>query len=156
MTQKVLCDREVALFSWCGMWGVPIAFVLAGDNLIISRGKKPSNKCSVEWGPTVILRGKNPQDRMSALGQKRTLECVRAMSALPPKADIGTQSRDVRFVQKGDMGTHSMIESARAMRVGGIKMPSFLAVFWLIISSNVVGCCTGRSEGLAPFKILSI
>jgi len=26
--------------------------------------------------------------RMSALGQKQTLECVRAMSALPPKADI--------------------------------------------------------------------
>ena len=25
---------------------------------------------------------------MSALGQKRTFECVRAMSALPPKADI--------------------------------------------------------------------
>jgi hypothetical protein len=25
------------------------------------------------------------------------------MSALPPKADIGTQSRDVRFVPKADM-----------------------------------------------------
>src|SRR3974390_1705898 len=27
---------------------------------------------SAEWGPTVILRSNNPQDRMSALGQKRT------------------------------------------------------------------------------------
>jgi len=27
---------------------------------------------------------------MSALGQKQTLQHVRAMSALPPKADIGT------------------------------------------------------------------
>jgi hypothetical protein len=27
---------------------------------------------------------------MSALGQKRTFECVRAMSALPPKADISS------------------------------------------------------------------
>jgi len=26
------------------------------------------------------------------------------MSALPPKADIGTQSRDVRFVPKADIG----------------------------------------------------
>src|SRR5215472_12014551 len=41
-----------------------------------------------EWGPTVILRGNNLQDRMSALGQKRTLHQVRVMSALPPKADI--------------------------------------------------------------------
>ena len=36
---------------------------------------------------------------MSALGQKRTLGHLRLMSALPPKADIGTQSRNVRFVQ---------------------------------------------------------
>jgi hypothetical protein len=39
-------------------------------------------------GPTVILRGNNPGDRMSALGQKQTLGKVRLMSALPPKADI--------------------------------------------------------------------
>jgi hypothetical protein len=40
--------------------------------------------------------------RMSALGHKRTLGSVRVMSALPPKADIETQSRDVRFVPKAD------------------------------------------------------
>src|SRR5215472_4279375 len=39
---------------------------------------------------------------MSALGQKRTLGHVRAMSALPPKADIGAQSRNVRFVPEAD------------------------------------------------------
>ena len=35
---------------------------------------------------------------MSALGHKRTFGNVLAMSALPPKADIGTEPRDVRFV----------------------------------------------------------
>ena len=35
---------------------------------------------------------------MPALGQKRTLGRVHPMSALPPKADIGTQPRNVRFV----------------------------------------------------------
>ena len=40
---------------------------------------------------------------MSALGQKQTSRLVRAMSALPPKADIGTQPRDVRFVPKADI-----------------------------------------------------
>src|SRR5262249_52296896 len=40
---------------------------------------------------------------MSALGQKRTLGHVRAMSALPPKADIGTHSWNVRFLQKADI-----------------------------------------------------
>src|SRR5262249_52446537 len=51
----------------------------------------------VQWS---FLRGNNPEDPMSALGQKRTSRHVRAMSALPPKADIETQSRDVCFVPK--------------------------------------------------------
>jgi len=34
----------------------------------------------------------------SALGQKQTSGCRLLMSALPPKADIETRSRDVRFV----------------------------------------------------------
>jgi hypothetical protein len=40
---------------------------------------------------------------MSALGQKQTLQRILVMSALPPKADIGTQPRDVRFVPKADI-----------------------------------------------------
>ena len=42
---------------------------------------------------------------MSALGQKRTSHQARVMSALPPKADIGTQSWNVRFVPKADSCT---------------------------------------------------
>jgi hypothetical protein len=41
-----------------------------------------------EWGPTVILRGNDLQDRMSALGQKQTWQHTLLMSALPPQADI--------------------------------------------------------------------
>jgi hypothetical protein len=37
---------------------------------------------------------------MSALGQKRTLEDLQAMSALPPKADMDQHGPDVRFVPK--------------------------------------------------------
>ena len=40
---------------------------------------------------------------MSALGQKRTSTSAWAMSALPPKADIGTQSRKGRFVPIADI-----------------------------------------------------
>ena len=39
---------------------------------------------------------------MSALGQKQTSAPVRMMSALPPKADIGTLLRNVRYVPKAD------------------------------------------------------
>jgi len=33
ITQKLLRDREVAVFSWCRMRGIPIAFVLTGGYL---------------------------------------------------------------------------------------------------------------------------
>jgi hypothetical protein len=51
---------------------------------------------------------------MSALGQKRTLKRLHSMSALPPKADMETQSRDVRFVPKADIAQlHSITSLAR-------------------------------------------
>jgi hypothetical protein len=40
---------------------------------------------------------------MSALGQKQTFKGLRAMSALPPKADIGWVPSDVRSVPKADI-----------------------------------------------------
>jgi len=46
---------------------------------------------------------------MSALGQKQTFGSVRLMSAVPPKTDIGTQSRDVRFVPKADKVHRSIL-----------------------------------------------
>jgi hypothetical protein len=48
------------------------------------------------------------------------------MSVLPPKADIGTQSRNVRFVPKADIlrcgkeRRYSITSSARASNDGGI------------------------------------
>lgn len=45
--------------------------------------------------------------------------------------------------------------SARTSTVCGIVRPSALAVFRLITSSNLFGCSTGRSAGLAPLRILS-
>src|SRR5215471_19305075 len=45
--------------------------------------------------------------------------------------------------------------AARRRSDGGIVRPSALAVLRLITSSNLVGCSTARSAGLAPFRILS-
>jgi len=42
--------------------------------------------------------------------------------------------------------------SARASSEGGTVSPSVLAVSTLITSSNLVGCCTGRSAGLTPLE----
>src|SRR6516162_8777745 len=49
--------------------------------------------------------------------------------------------------------SYSMTSSARARIAGGIVRPSALAVLRLTTSSNVVGCWTGRSAGLAPLRM---
>jgi len=56
---------------------------------------------SRQFGISTKLAGHLP---MSALGQKRTSEYARPMSALPPKADMVQHDRDVRFVPKADIG----------------------------------------------------
>src|SRR5437764_1257938 len=48
---------------------------------------------------------------------------------------------------------YSMTSSARCSSAGGTVRPSAFAVFRLITSSNLVGCWTGRSAGLAPLRI---
>src|SRR5215467_10949871 len=50
---------------------------------------------------------------------------------------------------------HSITSSAVASRVGGTVRPNALAVMRLMTRSNLVGCWTGMSAGLAPRRILS-
>src|SRR6516165_5965136 len=50
---------------------------------------------------------------------------------------------------------HSITWSASASMLSGITSPSAFAVFRLITNSNLVGCSTGRSAGLAPLRILA-
>ena len=82
---------------------------------------------------------------MSALGQKRTSKSVEGMSALPPKADIGTQSWNVRFVPKADIlrcgkkRRYSITSSARATSIGGRARPIARAVLRLTDSVNLAG-----------------
>ena len=47
---------------------------------------------------------------MSASGHKRTLTRLFRVSALPPKADIGTRPRDVRFVPKAEVAVIRSVE----------------------------------------------
>src|SRR5262245_65152447 len=50
---------------------------------------------------------------------------------------------------------HSITSSARASTVAGTSRPKALALLRLITISNLVGCSTGKSAGVAPFKILT-
>jgi len=49
--------------------------------------------------------------------------------------------------------SYSITSSASASSVGGTARGSAFAALRLITSSNLVGCKTGRSAGLAPLRI---
>src|SRR5262249_51220994 len=65
--------------------------------------------------------------------------------------------RGRRAAEQGDERApfHSITSSARSRNEFGIVRPSALAVVRLMTSSNLVGCSTGMSPGLAPRRILS-
>ena len=48
---------------------------------------------------------------------------------------------------------HSRTSSAIASSPGGTVRPSAFTVLKLMTSSNLVGCITGRSEGLSPLRM---
>jgi hypothetical protein len=51
---------------------------------------------------------------------------------------------------------HSITSSVSERSPGDNVRPSIFAVLRLITSSNLVGCNTGRSAGLAPFKTIPV
>src|SRR5262249_18056600 len=66
-----------------------------------------------------------------------------------PRGSRSAEQRDERAAP------HSITSSARASKVGGTSRPSTLAVLRLIISSYLVGACTGRSAAFSPFRMRS-
>ena len=92
---------------------------------------------------------------MSALGQKQTCAVQRAMSALPPIADMCGATRHVRFVPIADIASIAIRSPRRRdlLGVGGTLTPSALAVFRLMYSSTLVASWTGKSAGLSPLRI---
>src|ERR1700751_1358713 len=81
-------------------------------------------------------------------------------SAMPHRADLNEACRYFADGPEPDSCSaarmaYSITSSARARSEGGTSRPSALAVLRLITSSNLVGCWTGRSEGLSPLRILS-
>src|SRR5215510_13407832 len=81
-----------------------------------------------------------------------TLALLRARRARPKERRRGRRAAES---QDELAAPHSITSSARASNMGGTSRPSAFAVLRLMISSNLVGCSTGRSAGTAPFKILS-
>ena len=117
-------------------------------------------------GASLSLRGEGPDQ----LPQKRSLAVVSILQRLAA-AEIANalHLRDFRSsaifeffnticqkrtcLHQGN-NPYSITSSAWASSVAGTVRPSALAVLRLMTSSNLVGCWTGKSDGLAPLRIL--
>ena len=156
------CDSSLCRISICASLKYSTRIIVFDRQASHCRGHTVSGDSPLSMQDKPSLDGSTREARMSALAQKRTLRGVRPMSALPPKADMDQSSRDVRFVPKADIlrcskeRRYSMTSSAIASSDGGTFKRWAFAVFRLITKSNLVGCTTGRSSGLAPLRILPV
>ena len=109
----------------------------------------------------MLLRCESLEPLMSQLGKTRRTRIEHMSAGLPLITDIARRGWHGRKVperavsNRGKTCAYSITSSARACSVSGTVRPSALAVLRLSTNSNFVGCSTGKSAGLEPFKILS-
>src|SRR5215471_10384946 len=108
-----------------------------------------------EGGPPRRLLGRLVSAAIRACTHKLAVVGNGQPSPLHPrKRTLLVRSRHVRFVPIADIARcYSITSSASNCRELGTSMPSALAVCRLMTNSNLVDCMTGRSAGLAPFRI---
>src|SRR5262249_23257612 len=126
---------------------------------VLSPGPE-SHSGGISPGKTTVSVELNLVEPFLAVGQLVNQPCVHRLD----ETDFGGRQR------AEGLGSHEEFERsrpcclagylinlvARASTSGGIVRPICFAVLRLITSSNFVGCSTGKSAGLAPFKILSM
>ena len=88
------------------------------------------------WSKKLTLNREPP---MPAVGQKRTSEHVRGISALPAKADIRQGNRDVRFVPKADIPRCSKHRRSRTDAMASLSgsRPDFFSLFVDLTDSSL-------------------
>jgi hypothetical protein len=101
--------------------------------------------------PPIVARGGNDPNRIVSA----TLTARRSLPVFQISRHSQGYSAYLKVANNGSSKSYSIISSAVPRSRGAIVTPSELAVFRLIVSSNFIGFCTGRSPGLEPFRIRS-
>ena len=93
--------------------------------------------------------GDKPVDDSGGFGGKTDTAAGPRGGSLCPKRRFATVNCRIAKV-------YSITSSALASKDGGTERPSALAVVRLSTNCNLVGRCTGKSAGIAPFKICPV
>ena len=92
----------------------------------------------------------------ASISEDRPISGARVCPLCPRKR---TNSRECSAcplsANTGNDKAYSITSSARPSSIGGTSRPIAFAALRLITSSNLVGCSTANSPGLAPLRILS-
>jgi len=101
------------------------------------------------------------EESHSGIRHHEKLRFRRSLSVSSSEAQLGLLQHNLPITavsrcNKVSVQPYSITSSARASKAGGMVRPSAFAVLRLIAKSNLVGCSTGRSAGLAPRNILSM
>jgi integrase len=98
--------------------------------LAFRHGLRASELCSLRWEQVDLVHG-----RLHVARAKR-----RRCRAADQRDEVAARP-------------HSITSSAATSSLSGTVRPRTLAVTWLMTSSNLVACTTGRSAGFAPFRM---
>src|SRR5262245_58540746 len=102
------------------------------------------------------IAGKSYCRKDAAFESKADIQRPRKHVRTTPKSrHVRCNSPRVLWANSGHSIVYSINSSARRSSGNGMLMPSDLAAFRLMANSNLVGCWTGRSLGIAPLRILS-
>ena len=92
----------------------------------------------------------------SARSQRRHCRVIGACRLYASESGRQTRQPVCRLRAKGKhRPTHSITSSASCWRCRETSRPKALAALRLIVSSKVVGRCTGRSAGFSPLRMRS-
>ena len=108
---------------------------------------RSSGRIDLKARPTEVnVRFGSKADMCSATGHVRFA---------PESGHVRCKQECPLSANSGHCATYSITSSALASSDGGTVRPSALAVLRLITSSNLVGACTGMSDGFSPLRIRS-
>ena len=139
---------------------VVVAAAMSTQRLLQPAAERPpARRCTGRWmAAGHVNRLSNRARREARIALAANSRSPRLGTNRAVGSDGWPQGSRSKATDRRDMiaaRSYSITSSARARSVGGTSKPSALAVWALMTISNLVGCWTGRSAGLAPLKILS-
>jgi hypothetical protein len=113
--------------------------------------RSASAPTSKAWKARDLVRSRHLQEVLHlgpGIGLRWSATLAAARAPRPATPPPPAEERDERAP------VHWTSSSARISNASGTSRPSALAVLRLMTSSTFTDCCTGRSEGFAPLRIV--